>query len=172
MNNPFEVLGLKSTADADEVRSAYRSLVRKCHPDQFLDADERRAAQEKMIALNLAYEEAIRLVVPHRSGNMYTREIPAADAKQLARKMLRQHSPESALRQLMRADCKDGEWYYLQGFILMEMRQYESAHQSYREAVRREPDNIEYRRGALDASVALQKSKTVTGRIKEMFRKK
>ena len=28
VNNPFEVLGLKSTADADEVRSAYRSLVR------------------------------------------------------------------------------------------------------------------------------------------------
>lgn len=171
MNNPFEVLGLKSTADADEVRSAYRSLVRKCHPDQFLDADERRAAQEKMIALNLAYEEAIRLAVPHRAG-MYTREISAEDAKQLARKMLRQHSPESALRQLLRADYKDAEWYYIQGYILMEMHQYETAHQSYREAVRRDPDNIEYRRGALDAAVAMKKAKTVSGRIKEMFRKK
>lgn len=171
MNNPFEVLGLKSTADADEVRSAYRSLVRQCHPDQFLDADERKAAQEKMVALNLAYEEAIRLAVPHRAG-MYNRELAAEDAKQLARKMLRQHSPESALRQLMRADHKDAEWYYLQGYILMEMHQYESAHQSYREAVRRDPENMEYRRGALDAAVALKKSRTVSGRIRELLRRK
>ena len=59
-NNPFEVLGLKPTADADEVRTAYRNLVKTCHPDKFLDVDERKAAQEKMIALNLAYEEARR----------------------------------------------------------------------------------------------------------------
>ena len=103
---------------------------------------------------------------------MYTKEIASEDAKQLARKMLRQQSPESALRQLMRADRKDAEWYYLQGYILMQMHQYESAHQSYREAVRREPDNIDYRRGALDAAVAMKKAKTVQGRIKELFRKK
>ena len=54
----------------------------------------------------------------------------------------------------------------------MQMHQYESAHQSYREAVRREPDNIDYRRGALDAAVAMKKAKTVQGRIKELFRKK
>ena len=171
VNNPFEVLGLKSSADADEVRSAYRSLVRTCHPDRFLDADERKAAQEKMIALNLAYEEALKLASTRREG-MYTKEIAAEDAKQLARKMLRQQSPESALRQLMRADRKDAEWYYLQGYILMQMHQYESAHQSYREAVRREPDNIDYRRGALDAAVAMKKAKTVQGRIKELVRKK
>ena len=171
MNNPFEVLGLKSTADADEVRSAYRTLVRKCHPDRFLDADERKAAHEKMVALNLAYEEAMRLAVPHRA-QAYTRELAADDAKQLARKMLRQQSLESALRQLLRADHKDAEWYYLQGYILMELRQYETAHQSYREAVRRDPENIEYRRGALDAAVAMKKAKTVSGRIREMFRKK
>ena len=74
VNNPFEVLGLKSTADADEVRSAYRSLVRVCHPDRFLDEDERKAAQEKMIALNLAYEEALKLASTRREG-MYTKEI-------------------------------------------------------------------------------------------------
>lgn len=171
MNDPFQVLGLKSTASADEVRSAYRKLARQCHPDQFRDEDARRAAQQRMIELNLAYEEASRLAGTHRA-NIYTRELAAEDAKQLARKMLRQHSPESALRQLMRADHKDAEWYYMQGYILMEMHQYESAHQSYRAAVRQDPENIEYRRGALDASVALKKSQTVTGRLKELLRKK
>ena len=50
MSNPFEVLGLHGSADADEIRAAYRALVKKCHPDQFLDAEEQRAAQELLHA--------------------------------------------------------------------------------------------------------------------------
>ena len=50
-NNPFQVLGLSVGADADQIRAAYRALVKKCHPDQFLDLEEQKAAQEKMIAL-------------------------------------------------------------------------------------------------------------------------
>ena len=42
MNNPFEVLGLKGTADADEIRSAYRALVKRCHPDMIQDPAEKR----------------------------------------------------------------------------------------------------------------------------------
>ena len=36
-SNPFEVLGLKPGADAQDVRAAYRRLVKSCHPDQFQD---------------------------------------------------------------------------------------------------------------------------------------
>ena len=143
------MLGLHGAADAEEVRAAYRALVKKCHPDQFLDAEEQRAAQEKLLALNLAYEEALRLASPKRA-NTYTHTLPPEDAKHLARKMLRQNNPESALRQLLRAEMRDDEWYYLQGHILMEMRQYESAHASFREAVRRDPENNVYRQGARD----------------------
>ena len=89
MSNPFEVLGLHGSADADEIRAAYRALVKKCHPDQFLDAEEQRAAQEKLLALNLAYEEALKLAAPKRSST-YTHTLPSADAKHLAQKMLGQ----------------------------------------------------------------------------------
>ena len=54
-----------------------------------------------MLALNLAYEEALRLAAPKRA-NTYTHTLPPQDAKQLAQKMLRQNNPESALRQLLR----------------------------------------------------------------------
>lgn len=171
MNNPFAVLGLEPTAGAEEVRAAYRNLVKKCHPDMFLDADERKAAQEKMIALNLAYEEAYRLA-SSRKPRTYNETLPQDDALALAAKMLRQHSPESALRQLMRSDRRDGRWYAMQGYILMQMEQYDSAHQSYREAVRREPDNNEFRRGALDAALAMKKEKTLRGRLKRLFHRK
>ena len=64
---------------------------------------------------------------------------------------------ENALRQLARADSKDAQWYCLQGEILMNLHQYDSAHQSFREAVRREPDNLQFRRGAFNAAMTLKK---------------
>ena len=51
MRNPFGVLGLEASADADQVRAAYRKLVKTCHPDKFQDETERKAAQEKMLSL-------------------------------------------------------------------------------------------------------------------------
>ena len=64
MNNPFEVLGLKGWADQDEIRTAYRSLVKQCHPDMIRDPMRKEEAQARMVALNLAYEEALRLASP------------------------------------------------------------------------------------------------------------
>ena len=134
----------------------------------FRDAGERQAAQQKMIALNLAYEEAYHLASSRRDA--YSRAITQDDALHLAAKMLRQHSPESALRQLMRSETRDGQWYAMQGRILMQMDQYESAHQSYREAVRIEPNNNDFRQGALDAALAMKKAQTFRGRVKRLFR--
>ena len=170
--NPFEVLGLNAGANADDVRNAYRQLVKTCHPDKFLDADERKAAQEKMIALNLAYEEALKLTASRRSAaTNYNRELTEEEAIALADKMLRRDSPESALRQLMRTKTRTGSWYAMQGRVLMALDQFESAHQSYREAVRREPNNNVFRQGALDAAVALKKSRTLMGRIRAIVKR-
>ena len=165
------MLGLNAGADADDVRNAYRRLVKTCHPDKFLDADERKAAQEKMIALNLAYEEALKLTASRRTVESYNKELPLEEALAVAAKMLRRDNPESALRHLMRSPERDGRWYAMQGAILMAMDQFGTAHQSYREAVRQEPDNNEFRRGALAAAVALKKSRTLFGRIGLMLKK-
>ncbi len=170
MNNPFQVLGLKPTADVDEIRAAYHALVKKCHPDRFQDPERKQAAQDELVALNLAYEEALKLAVP-RKAVTYNNALPKEEAKHLAKKMLGQQNPESALRQLLRAESRDADWYQLQGEVLMQLKQYESAHESYREAVKREPNNIEYRRGALDAAVALRKSQTLVGKLKKLLKK-
>ena len=170
--NPFEVLGLNAGASADDVRNAYRQLVKTCHPDKFLDADERKAAQEKMIALNLAYEEALKLTASRRSAaTNYNRELTVEEAIALADKMLRRDSPEAALRHLMRTKNRTGAWFAMQGHVLMVLEEYESAHQSYREAVRREPNNNVFRQGALDAAVALKKSRTFFGRVKVLLKR-
>ena len=168
---PFDVLGLSPAATADDVRTAYRQLVKNCHPDRFLDPVERAAAQEKMIALNLAYEEALKLTASRRVVENYNKELPIEEALALAEKMLRRESPASALRNLLRSTSRNGRWYAMQGDILMAMDEYETAHQSYREAVRREPDNNNFRRGALAAAVAFKKSRTPLGRIRLAVKK-
>ncbi|MDD3411523.1 MAG: DnaJ domain-containing protein [Eubacteriales bacterium] len=159
---PFEILGISPGADAQQVRAAYRARVKTCHPDQFQDPERQKAAQEQLLELNLAYEEALKLCSQRRVGfNLISQE----EAKHFAQRLVDQGNLESALRQLGRADSRDAEWFYLQGNILMGLRQYENAHQSYREAVRRDPENRSYRAGALDAAVTLKKSKQLGFRV-------
>ena len=161
-SDPFSVLGLRPGADADSVRAAYRRLVKGCHPDQFQDPAQQKAAQEKLIRLNLAYEAALKLSARHTVGfNLISQE----EAKHFAQRLVEQGNLESALRQLNRADQKDADWYCLQGSILMALRQYETAHQSYRMAVKMDPENRKYREGALDAAVAMKKNRPVGEKV-------
>ena len=156
--NPFTVLGVPDASDADTVRKAYRQQVRQSHPDLFQNPEEQKAAQERLVALNLAYEEALRICGAERVG---FNQISPQEAKYFAQKLLKQGNPESALRQLNRADRKDADFFYLQGNILMELEQFDTAYQSYREAVRLNPGENRYRRGALDASLAIKRSRTL-----------
>ncbi len=167
--NPFFTLEISPGADPQEVRAAYRRLVKQCHPDMIRDPEEKKQAQERMVRLNLAYEEALRLAVPRPQGQVF-QELTVEDAILLAQKMLEQGNPESALRQLLRAETRNAFWYYTQGRVLMQMEQYESAHQSFREAVRRNPDNREYRRGALDAALEMKREKTLPGKIRKIWK--
>jgi len=169
MNNPFEVLGLKGSASPEEIRSAYRALVKRCHPDMIQDPDEKQAAQTRMVALNLAYEEALRLASP-RPLHACTPELSSAEAILMAQRAMARDNPEGALRSLVRCEKRDGDWYYMQGKVLMAMEEYESAHQSFREAVRLSPDNNVYRAGALAAAVAHQKAQKFPMKVKKIFK--
>ena len=170
--NAFEVLGLTYEANQAQVHAAYRHHVKCCHPDQFQEKEQQEKAQEQLIRLNLAYEEALRITAQRQVG-FHT--ISLSDAKRLARNLYDQKRYEGAMRQLLRADIKDGEWFYIHGNILMALKQYAGAHQSYREAVRHEPDNLLFRRGAFDAAVTLREhSKPVRramDKIEKLFKK-
>lgn len=160
--NAFEVLGLNIGADESQVHQAYRTRVKACHPDQFVDRAAQQKAQEELIRLNLAYEEALRFSSGRKVGY---HTVPAEQAKTIAKRLLDQDRLESALLQLGRADGKDDEWFYLQGQILLKMRQYSSAHQSFREAVRRQPDNNDYHKGALEAAIEEKKHQRLAYRV-------
>jgi len=54
--NPYEVLGLKPGATEEEIKAAYRELVKKYHPDRYMDNPLNDLAEEKMREINEAYE--------------------------------------------------------------------------------------------------------------------
>jgi DnaJ-class molecular chaperone len=58
---PFEILGISSSASLREIKTAYRTRVKECHPDRFATMDEnsRQLAEEWTKGLNAAYESLL-----------------------------------------------------------------------------------------------------------------
>lgn len=164
VRSAFQELGLGEGATLEEVKAAYHRLVKGCHPDLFRDPAQQEEAQRRTVRLNLAYEKAIAQLAAPAPG---FRKTPLKQAKATARRLLEQGQLESALLQLGRADAKDAEWFALQGEILMAFRQYDTAHSSLREAVRLDPENMDFRRLALDAAVQVKRHRQLPIRLKD-----
>ena len=72
MRDPYQVLGVPSTATDEEVKKAYRDLARKYHPDNYHDNPLADLAQERMKEINEAYETVQSQRKAARSGGGYT----------------------------------------------------------------------------------------------------
>ncbi len=55
-NNYYEILSVSCHCSQDDLRKAYRALVKKNHPDLVQDASDKKTREEYLKILNLAYE--------------------------------------------------------------------------------------------------------------------
>jgi hypothetical protein len=61
VNNWFSVLGVADSASAEEIRQAYRALIRQNHPDRVHDMSPafKRLAEAESKKINVAYQQAL-----------------------------------------------------------------------------------------------------------------
>ena len=155
MKDPYEVLGIPSTATDDEVKNAYRAMARKYHPDNYADNPLSDLAQEKMQEINEAYDTIVRL----RKGGNHTGSTgsarnggyrgPSGSPSRYGdiRQMIQQNRVMDAEMLLdgIPSYARDAEWFFLKGSVLYKKGWLEDAFTHFQTACRMDPNNLEYR---------------------------
>ncbi len=170
VTDPYKVLGVSPTASEEEVKSAYRQLVKKYHPDNYADSPLADLANEKMQEVNEAYDMVInRLRAGGQNnssqqntgygGNSYGSQqagygygggygySQASGQQNDIRRLIQQNRLVEAEELLDGIPMKnrDGEWYFLKGTIFFQRGWLDDAMNHFSTACRLSPNNPEYR---------------------------
>lgn len=160
MRDPYQVLGIPSTATDEEVKKAYRNLARKYHPDNYHGNPLEDLAQERMKEINEAYETIRTQRKAAQSGGQsyggytggYSQGYNAGaygGVWQRVRLAISQGNLNLAEELLNAQTDHNGEWNFLKGAVCYKRGWMDEARRYYETAVQMDPGNAEYQR-ALD----------------------
>ena len=147
MKDPYEVLGVSRSATDDEIKSAYRALARKYHPDNYTNNPLSDIAEEKMKEINEAYDKIMDM---RRNGNNQdTGGYSSYKSSKFSdiRTVIGQNRLDDAQRLLDMVEIsqRDAEWYFLNGSVQYKRGWFENAYTNFATACRMDPSNGEYR---------------------------
>ena len=150
MKNPYDVLGVSPSATDEEVKSAYRTLAKKYHPDNYADSPLAEFASEKMSEINAAFDQIMdeRRAGGARSQNPYAnRQYGASSAFADVRTLIQGRRLVEAEELLdgVPSSQRDAEWYFLKGSIFYTKGWLDQALSHINTAVSMNPSNPEYR---------------------------
>lgn len=161
--DPYQVLGVSRDADEETIKKAYRDLVKKYHPDKYVNSPLADMASEKTKEINRAYDMINGKNMdtgPQNQGyNPFTggygnyggygqgggNASPSYTNVRMLLTMGRTMDAERMLSSLP----KNAEWYFLNGVICLRKGWHDQGVTSLKRAVEMDPNNIEYR-NALD----------------------
>ena len=171
MRDPYQVLGVPSTATDEEVKKAYRDLARKYHPDNYHDNPLADLAQERMKEINEAYEEIQSQRKRASSGSAgsgygtsyggagygggYAGYQSYTGPYQRVRMAIQQGNLNLAEELLNAMQDHNAEWNFLKGAVCTRRGWMDEAKRYYQTAVQMDPGNAEYQR-ALDMAEGRQ----------------
>lgn len=151
--NPYEVLGVPEGADEETIKKAYKELVKKYHPDKYINNPLADLASEKLKEINKAYD----MLTNNNSGsgqysrNGYGRNTTygggyntgGAPSFQSARMLISLRNYAAAIS-MLNSLPKNAEWNYLMGICKINTGMYDAGINHLRTAVQMDPSNLEY----------------------------
>lgn len=161
MLDPYSILGVSRNASDEEIKKAYRRLSRKYHPDANINNPNKAQAEEKFKEVQQAYDQIIKereygsgaYGDPGGFGGFGGFGGQAAGGyqdeesirRQAAANYLQNGHYREAMNVLSSLKERNGQWYYLSAMADMGLGNNVNALNHIREAVRLEPDNMQYR---------------------------
>ena len=154
MNDPYSVLGVSPSASDEEIKKAYRELARKYHPDNYQNNPLADLAQEKMKAVNEAYDTITRSRAGGQSGSYQSGSYQTGGYQSYAnqgsgaytqvRQAINMGNLARAEQLLSAIATRDAEWYFLSGAIAQRKGWMDEAQRNYQTACSMAPGNGEY----------------------------
>jgi len=146
MKDPYEVLGLKRGESADEVKSAYRRLAKKYHPDMNVNNPLQDLAEEKFKEIQLAYDE---IMNGNASSAGYNSSYSSNSSRSTgdlysARQYANAGRFHEALSILRQTKVRNAEWNFLMGICNISLGSMAQGMHYVQTAVNMEPSNLEY----------------------------
>lgn len=148
--DPYEVLGVSPADDEETIKKAYRELVKKYHPDKYINNPLADLAAEKMKEINKAYDAIMNKGASGGAGQAgeprqgYGRQTYNNSSYGNVRMLISQNRIAEARRMLTDLP-QNAEWYYLSGLINLRCGWYDQGLGDLQKAARMDPDNAEYR---------------------------
>lgn len=148
--NPYQVLGVRETATADEIKTAYRNLVKKYHPDKYTDPAMKELAEEKIKQINEAYDMLTKNANGSTAHSYQSRSYSGSYSGEGAFEFTRVESFinsgnfAAATQILDSMSIRNARWNYLYGVVALRTNRFDAAANFFETAYRMEPNNIEY----------------------------
>ncbi len=150
--DPYSVLGVQPDADEETIKRAYKELVKKYHPDKYVNNPLADLAAEKMKEINKAYDAIMNKNKNASGGSGYTdgysggySAAGSADASFAAVRMMIDSGRYGEAEKMLASLPQNAEWYYLSGVMYMRRGWTAKGMEYLNRAVSMDPNNMEYR---------------------------